>query len=77
MAALLARNVFRACIINERSVPMVLQIRHTDLVYSQTSSVGNDIATGLSILTHIACDSTGIGLSLVKLVAQLGFWRPG
>jgi hypothetical protein len=47
MTALVARNVFRSCIIKERSVPMVLQIRHRDLLNSPTSSVGNETATGL------------------------------
>jgi len=52
MAPLLARNVVRPCIIKERSVPIVLQIKHRDLLHSPTSSVGNETVTRLSVRTY-------------------------
>jgi hypothetical protein len=45
MTALPERNVVRPCIIKERSVPVVLQIKHRDLLHSPTSSVGNETMT--------------------------------
>jgi hypothetical protein len=77
MTALLARNVVRPFIIMERSVPMVLQIKHSELLHSLTSSVGSQTVTGLTVRTHRARDPTVTGLSLVFSVVQLGFWRPG
>jgi hypothetical protein len=51
MTALLARNAVSSCIIRERSIPMVLQIKHRDLLQCPTSSVGNETVTGLSVRT--------------------------
>ena len=53
MTALLARNVVRPCIIQERSVPIVLQIKPRDLLHSPTSSVGTEMVTGLSVGTYV------------------------
>jgi len=61
MTALLARNVVRPRIIKERSVPVVLQIKHRDHLHSPTSSGEKETVTGRSVRTHTARDPTGIG----------------